>query len=61
MADRKVSFMEALLAKQLGYEIYGKTDCIVKNWNPKGQNMVSWNAIEKGEWFIKSRKPEEQN
>lgn len=54
MEDRQVTFTEALLAKKLGFKIYGITDSgTVTDWNPETQNVVSWYAIEKGEWYIK--------
>jgi len=54
MQDKLVIFTEALFAKKLGFKIYGISDKETPtNWNPENQNMVSWNAIEKGKWYIK--------
>jgi len=56
MQDKQVTFTEALTAKKLGFEIYGVTDKgTPTNWNPDGQNMVSWYAIENGKWYIKNK------
>lgn len=55
--DKPVNFLEALKAYAEGKEIY----CIneydptgVRKWNPNEQSMISWDAIKKGYWFIKT-------
>lgn len=56
MPDKKVPFSTAMVAFSLGFEIYGKSENeLVTEWNPKNQNMVSWNAILNGEWYIKEK------
>jgi len=55
MEDKQVTFAETIMAKKLGFKIYGVTDFgAVKDWNPDNQNMVSWDAIENGKWYIKN-------
>jgi len=54
MKDKQVTFTEALIAKKLGFKIYGTTENeLVKKWSPDNQNTLSWNAIENGKWYIK--------
>lgn len=54
---KQVTFTEALLAKKLGFKIYGITENeTVTTWNLVNQNVVSWNAIENGKWFIKENR-----
>lgn len=56
MEDKKVSFMEALIAKKMGFEIYGLTEKgEVTEWNPSYQTIVSWYAIENADWYIKAK------
>jgi hypothetical protein len=62
MADKKVSFVEAIVAHNLGEEIYGKYSIYghipsmeVNTWNPSNQTVVSWKAITEGDWYIKDK------